>query len=233
MSLMPSILMPDVQLRAQQMLRDGTQQMGLALSDYQHEQLMAYLAMIVQWNRVYNLTAIRNPLEMVKNHLLDSLSVVPLLRAATTVDSVHVLDVGAGAGLPGMVIAIVQPSWHITMIDAVQKKTAFIQQAIGQLRLSHATVRHGRVETLDVSDLPGKGYDLIVSRAFSSQRQFIELAGHLLKQGGKIGAMKGKLETDPGIDIPRGWAITEIHPVIVPGLPAQRHLILLEHHQQG
>ena len=224
MSLMPTILLPEVQQRAVQMLAEGDEQMGIGFSSYQHEQLLAYLAMIVQWNRVYNLTAIRNPLEMVKNHLLDSMSVIPMMRKTLGQSESQILDVGAGAGLPGMVLAIAEPLWTVTMVDAVQKKTAFIQQAIAQLKLKNAHVEHGRVETLQA---PGEGYDLITSRAFSSQRQFIGLAGQLLSPQGRMAAMKGKLETDPGDDIPEGWTIEHIHPLDVPGLPAKRHLIML------
>ena len=229
MSLMPSILLPDVQQRAVELLKKGDEQLGVGFSDYQHEQLLAYLAMIVQWNRIYNLTAIRNPLEMVKNHLLDSMAVVPLFRQYLGAGPQRLLDVGAGAGLPGMVLAIAEPAWQVSMIDAVQKKTAFIQQAVGQLRLANASVIHGRVEALEKGD----GFNIITSRAFSSQRQFVGLAGQLLATGGLMAAMKGKLETDPGDDIPDGWTIKDIHPIEVPGLSAKRHLITLAPQSEG
>ncbi|MDB5793947.1 MAG: rsmG, partial [Noviherbaspirillum sp.] len=146
------------------LLVEGTRALQLELTDGQIAQLMAYLALLAKWNTVYNLTAVRDPNQMVTQHLLDSLATAPAFNGAE-----NVLDVGAGGGLPGVVLAIVRPDMRVSMIDTVHKKTAFLTQVKAELGLSNVTVHTGRVEQLEVP-LP---YDVITSRAFADLRDFV------------------------------------------------------------
>lgn len=199
-------------------LSAGVQEMGLALSEVQIDQMLAYLALLSKWNAVYNLTAIRDPQEMVKQHLLDSLSAAPAF-----VDARNVLDVGAGGGLPGMMLAIAYPQTRISMIDTVSKKTAFLSQAKAELGLSNVTVFTGRVEQLEVTEK----FDVITSRAFSELCNFINWSGHLLAEGGQFIAMKGVAPAQEIERLPAGWAVTGVQPLQVPGLNAERHLVFV------
>ncbi|MFZ4529607.1 MAG: 16S rRNA (guanine(527)-N(7))-methyltransferase RsmG [Undibacterium curvum] len=199
-------------------LSAGVQEMGLALSEAQIDQMLAYLALLSKWNAVYNLTAIRDPQEMVKQHLLDSLSAAPAFT-----DARNVLDVGAGGGLPGMMLAIAYPQTRISMIDTVSKKTAFLSQAKAELGLSNVTVFTGRVEQLEVTEK----FDVITSRAFSELCNFINWSGHLLAEGGQFIAMKGVAPAQEIERLPAGWAVTGVQPLQVPGLNAERHLVFV------
>ncbi len=199
-------------------LSAGVQEMGLALNEAQIDQMLAYLALLSKWNAVYNLTAIRDPQEMVKQHLLDSLSAAPAF-----VDARNVLDVGAGGGLPGMMLAIAYPQTRISMIDTVSKKTAFLSQAKAELGLSNVTVFTGRVEQLEVTEK----FDVITSRAFSELCNFINWSGHLLAEGGQFIAMKGIAPAQEIERLPAGWAVTGVQPLQVPGLNAERHLVFV------
>ncbi|NDI85227.1 16S rRNA (guanine(527)-N(7))-methyltransferase RsmG [Undibacterium crateris] len=199
-------------------LSAGVQEMGLALSEAQIDQMLAYLALLSKWNAVYNLTAIRDPQEMVKQHLLDSLSAAPAFTEAR-----NVLDVGAGGGLPGMMLAIAYPQTRISMIDTVSKKTAFLSQAKAELGLSNVTVFTGRVEQLEVTEK----FDVITSRAFSELCNFINWSGHLLAEGGQFIAMKGVAPAQEIERLPAGWAVTGLQPLQVPGLNAERHLVFV------
>lgn len=199
-------------------LSAGVQEMGLALNEAQIDQMLAYLALLSKWNAVYNLTAIRDPQEMVKQHLLDSLSAAPAFTEAR-----NVLDVGAGGGLPGMMLAIAYPKTRISMIDTVSKKTAFLSQAKAELGLSNVTVFTGRVEQLEVTEK----FDVITSRAFSELCNFINWSGHLLAEGGQFIAMKGVAPAQEIERLPAGWAVTGVQPLQVPGLNAERHLVFV------
>ncbi len=199
-------------------LSAGVQEMGLALNEAQIDQMLAYLALLSKWNAVYNLTAIRDPQEMVKQHLLDSLSAAPAFTEAR-----NVLDVGAGGGLPGMMLAIAYPQTRISMIDTVSKKTAFLSQAKAELGLSNVTVFTGRVEQLEVTEK----FDVITSRAFSELCNFINWSGHLLAEGGQFIAMKGIAPAQEIERLPAGWAVTGVQPLQVPGLNAERHLVFV------
>ncbi len=204
------------------LLDEGIAQLGLNVSLEQRAQLFKYGQIIQKWNRVYNLTAIRNSRELVTHHLLDSLAVVSEISfVLKSIQNSKILDVGAGAGLPGLVLAIVQPSWQITLIDSVQKKVAFMQQAIASLGLSNAHAVHGRVEAFSTSP----SFDLICSRAFSSIDNFISLSEHLLKEKGCFAALKGRLEVD--YTVPTGWKIVRLCPIRVPFLEQTRHLFLI------
>ena len=178
-------------------------------------QLLAFQAELEKWNFTYNLTAIRDPLEMVTRHLLDSLAVLPLLKG-------RVLDVGAGAGLPCIPLAIVAPELHLTGIDSIGKKVRFMRHAQRSLGLNNFAVIEGRVE-----DLPaGEGFDVITSRAFASLGDFFNLTRHLLKADGQWVAMKGKLDAQEQTAIPADVEIVEVRALRVPGLVEARHAVI-------
>ncbi|GAA4020335.1 16S rRNA (guanine(527)-N(7))-methyltransferase RsmG [Actimicrobium antarcticum] len=208
-----------------QALRQGVDQLDLDLTPATIDRLIDYVALLCKWNAVYNLTAVRDPLQMVTQHLLDSLAVIPAFFHVK-----HVLDVGAGGGLPGMVLAIwaqqAEPAMRISMIDTVHKKTAFLTQAKVELGLANVTIHTARVEQLKVV----QPFDVITSRAFAELADFVNWSGHLLDEGGKFIAMKGQLPHDEISRLPDGWTVTEIRPVTVPGLHAERHLIFIERH---
>lgn len=204
-------------LKAQ--LQAGIDSLGLPLSDEQVEKMMAYLALLVKWNSVYNLTSIREPAEMVKQHLLDSLSAVHAFTQAK-----NVLDVGSGGGLPGIILAIVFPQTSISMIDTVNKKTAFLTQVKAELKLKNVTVHTGRVELLKVEHL----FDVITSRAFSELNNFINWSHHLLAEDGRFLAMKGVSPTQEIERLPAGWEVESIETLKVPSLDVERHLVIIK-----
>jgi 16S rRNA (guanine527-N7)-methyltransferase len=201
------------------LLVEGARALQLELTDGQIDQLMAYLALLAKWNAVYNLTAVRDPNQMVTQHLLDSLAAVPAFNGAK-----NVLDVGAGGGLPGVVLAIVRPDMRVSMIDTVHKKTAFLTQVKAELGLSNVTVHTGRVEQLE-TPLP---YDVITSRAFADLHDFVTWSGQLLKEGGRFIAMKGIRPSEEISRLPAGWTVVDVRPLIVPGMDAERHLVFIE-----
>jgi 16S rRNA (guanine527-N7)-methyltransferase len=206
-----------------QVLSEGAGCLSLALSTVQLTQLVDYLQLLSKWNVVYNLTAVRDPLQMVTQHVLDSLAIVPAFAEAK-----NVLDVGAGGGLPGMVLAIwaarERPDMRVSMIDTVHKKTAFLTQAKTELGLANVSIHTGRVEQYHVEDR----FDVITSRAFAELSDFVTWSGHLLEQGGRFIAMKGVVPTEEMARLPSEWQVTEIRPLIVPSLQAERHLIFIE-----
>jgi len=204
-------------------LVDGARALQLDLSDTQIAQLMDYLVLLSKWNAVYNLTAVRDPQQMITQHLLDSLAVVPFFADAT-----NILDVGAGGGLPGMVLAIVRPDMRVSMIDTVHKKTAFLTQAKAELGLRNVTVYTMRVEQLQV---PEK-FDVITSRAFAELSDFATWSGHLLKQSGHFIALKGVKPDAEIARLPATWKVTNVEPLMVPGLNAERHLVFIEAGEQ-
>lgn len=201
------------------MLAEGADVLGLRLDAARLGTLMDYLGLLVKWNGVYNLTAVRDPVQMVTQHLLDSLTAVPAFSGAR-----RVLDVGAGGGLPGMVLAIVYPDMQVAMVDTVHKKTAFLTQVKAELGLANVTVYTGRVEQLQA---PEK-FDVITSRAFAELSDFVAWSGHLLKNGGRFIALKGIIPQDEIARLTQAWRVTEVRRLTVPGLPAERHLIIIE-----
>ncbi|MES2105687.1 MAG: 16S rRNA (guanine(527)-N(7))-methyltransferase RsmG [Pseudomonadota bacterium] len=201
------------------MLADGVGAMGLPISSDQIDKMISYLALLSKWNAVYNLTAVRDPREMVKQHLLDSLS-----AAHAFSDAKNVLDVGAGGGLPGMILAITFPGVRISMIDTVSKKTAFLTQAKTELGLANVTVHTGRVEALQVA----QKFDVITSRAFSELNNFVNWSGHLLADGGQFIAMKGVAPNEEIERLPPGWKVDAVEELSVPGLNAERHLVYIK-----
>ena len=199
-------------------LAEGISALGPALPEGAEAKLLAYLALLDKWNRVYNLTAVREPERMVSHHLLDSLAVVPFFEGAS------VLDVGSGGGLPGIPLAIARPELRVTLIDSVAKKTAFLLQAKAELGLNNLNVITGRVEDFR----PDAGFDAIVSRAFSDLREFVTLTRHLLEPGGRWFAMKGLIPYEEIALLPDWVKVSANHALVVPGLDASRHLIVLE-----
>ena len=202
-----------------QVLADGIKEMHLEVSTAQQDQLLDYLALMNKWNSVYNLTSLRDPMQMVTHHLLDSLAAVPAFAGAR-----NVLDVGAGGGLPGIVLAISRPDMQVSMIDTVHKKTAFLKQVKAELELGNVTVHTMKVQDLAVSDK----FDVITSRAFADLSDFLDWSGHLLAQGGKFIALKGTAPAQEQERIPAQWKISGLQPLQVPRLGAERHLIFVE-----
>jgi 16S rRNA (guanine527-N7)-methyltransferase len=204
------------------LLEEGVGKLRVDLSVAQREKLLDYVALLSKWNAVYNLTAIRDPRQMLIQHILDSLSIVPHL--ATRGPS-SVLDVGSGGGLPGIVLAIVLPEWTVSVNDIVHKKTAFQAQAKAELGLGNLSVVTGRVETLRAgAEVPYK-FDIIVSRAFAELSDFVTLARHLVADQGAIWAMKG-VRPDGEIErLPAGARVQQVIRLDVPLLEAERHLI--------
>lgn len=200
-------------------LSRGIQELQLDLSEQQITLLMDYLALLIKWNAVYNLTAVRDPAQMVVQHILDSLAVVAAFDGVS-----NVLDVGAGGGLPGMVLAIARPQMQVAMIDTVHKKTAFLTQVKVELGLRNVTVHTGRVEQLQVAHQ----FEVITSRAFAELSDFINWSGHLLAPGGRFIAMKGIHPQQELSRLPDDWVVREVRALAVPGLQAQRHLIFIE-----
>jgi 16S rRNA (guanine527-N7)-methyltransferase len=197
-------------------LSSGIAQLEISVSPAAQQKMLNYLALLQKWNKVYNLTAIRDPEQMVSNHLLDSLAVMPYLWPG------HWLDVGSGAGLPGIVIAIMQPNWSFTLVDSNSKKTSFIQQAIIDLDIKNVAVRCERVETWHNNEK----FEGIISRAFAETAVFVSQTRHLLKTDGGWAAMKGSPEQE--LDhLPEDVEIEKIISLQIPTLEATRCLVIL------
>ena len=201
-----------------EVLNDGIEAMDLPLWAAQREQLMDYLALMAKWNGVYNLTSLRDPMQMVTHHLLDSLAAVSAFEGAK-----NVLDVGAGGGLPGIVLAIARPDMQVSLIDTVHKKTAFLTQVKAELGLKNVTVY-----TMKVQDLKAGPFDVITSRAFADLSDFVNWSGHLLGEGGRFIALKGTAPADEQERLPGEWKIQELRPIKVPKVEAERHLVFIE-----
>ena len=180
------------------------------------EALLAFRDLLLKWNRTYNLTAIRDPEQALAHHILDSLAILPW------VGEEPLLDVGSGGGLPGIPLAIARPALAVTLIDAVDKKTSFQRQAAIELGLGNVVALHGRVEALSGS------FAQIVSRAFSDLAAFVGVTRHLLAPGGRWLAMKGLHPVAEMAALPSGVVVDAVHPLTVPGLDAERHLIVLK-----
>ena len=200
-------------------LADGIKTLSLELDARQHDQLLDYLALLFKWNSVYNLTSVRDPLQMVTHHLLDSLAAVPAFAGAD-----NVLDVGAGGGLPGIVLAIARPAMKVALIDTVHKKTAFLKQVKAELELANVTVYTAKVQELQVE----QPFDVITSRAFADLSDFVNWSGHLLAGGGQFIALKGVAPPDEQERLPAQWKVNRLQPLQVPGLNAERHLVFIQ-----
>lgn len=203
-------------------LQQGLREMQLDLREETRFRLLEYLALLTKWNTTFNLTAIRDSEQMLIQHVLDSLSVLCVLKKSALVGR-RWADVGSGAGLPGIPLAIACPEMSVSLVETVGKKTAFQRQAKIELGLANLEVVGGRVE-----QLPAGGFDAVISRAFASFADFVGLAGHLVHQPGRLYAMKGRLPEQEIEQLPAPWHVAESFPLRVPGLDAQRYLIVLE-----
>ena len=198
-------------------LDEGLAELGLSLTVHARAQLLSYLALLQKWNRVYNLTAIRQAGRLVSHHLLDSLAALPHLPGT------RLIDVGSGAGLPGIPLAIARPDWQVVLLDSNHKKGAFLRQALIELELPNAQVAITRAEEWR-STPPGTA---AVSRAFSDLGGFVEAARHMVVPGGILAAMKGVYPHEELAQLPTGVLVAAVVPLRVPGLDAARHLVLL------
>ena len=197
-------------------LAAGLTALEIALPDAAQLKLLAFRNLLLKWNRTYNLTALRDPQQAISHHLLDALAILPHVGAGP------LLDVGSGGGLPGIPLAIVRPDLSVTLVDTVQKKAAFLQQVAIELELKSVAVHHARVE-----EMRGQ-YAQISSRAFAELARFVRLTHHLLSPGGRWLAMKGARPDDEFKALPAGSEVEAIIPLVVPGLDAERHLIILK-----
>ena len=200
-------------------LRAGIQALGLDLSAEQQQRLLDYMALIQKWTKVYNLTAVRDPAEMLTHHLLDSLTAIAPLTRHTLGQQIRVLDVGSGGGLPGVVLAICMPELNVTCVDTVAKKAAFVQQVAVSLKLSNLRGLHARVETLT------DPYQVICSRAFASLPDFVTWSRSALAEGGVWMAMKGKHPQDEIEALPEDVKVFHVEPLTVPGLDVERCMV--------
>ena len=203
-------------------LRSGAQALGLDLSDAQIQHLLAYAALIQKWNKVYNLTALRDPADMLTHHLLDSLTAIAPLRRHTQGQPVRVLDVGSGGGLPGVVLAICMPELIVTCVDTVAKKAAFVQQVAVSLKLPNLRGLHARVESLT------DPYQVICSRAFASLPDFVTWSRSALAEDGVWMAMKGKHPQEEIDALPEGVKVLHVEPLMVPGLAVDRCIVWMK-----
>ena len=178
--------------------------------------LQVYLALLDRWNRAYNLTAIRDPREMVSKHVLDSLAMQPFVRAIGSL-----ADLGTGAGFPGIPLALACPGLRVTLVESNGKKARFLREAVRTLHLDNARVAESRIEALDEP----AAYDAITARALATLPLILQLGGHLLKPGGQLLAMKGARPDDEIAALPSGWQLQSVHALTVPGLAAERHLV--------
>jgi 16S rRNA (guanine527-N7)-methyltransferase len=205
------------------LLNEGAAKLTISLSARQIDKLLDYLALLVKWNSVYNLTSVRDPQQMVIQHLLDAMSALFAFKGAK-----KVLDVGTGGGLPGIVIAIwameAEPEMQVHLIDTVKKKTAFLTQVKAELGLEQVTVHSGHVEKL-VSE---NTFDVITSRAFAELIDFVNLSGHLLEQDGSMIALKGKMPEEEIQRLPLAWRVEKVESLSVPGMQADRHLVWIK-----
>ena len=202
-----------------QLLADGLARLHLPLPPATQQKLLDYVALVQKWNKVYNLTAARGADKMLTHHLLDSLAVAPHIAGVKTI-----LDVGSGAGLPGIPLALALPGAHVTLLDSNQKKTAFLQQVVIELKLSNVAVICERVEKFPLKHK----YSVVVSRAFSALPEFVALAGGLVAPGGTLLAMKGVLPEGEIAQLTGVFQLSRVKPLRVPGLDAERHLVFLK-----
>lgn len=204
-------------MELENMLARGLAESGLQLDATARAQLLEYVALLVKWNRVYNLTSVRKPQDMLTRHILDSLVVLPHVKGP------RVLDVGTGAGLPGLVLAIARPDWQIVLLDSSNKKLRFVRQVIADLELDNASVEHVRIEDYQ----PAAPFDTLISRAFSSLEEMHKHCARLCAKDGRILAMKGIYPLAEIESLPDREVVVAAHTLTVPGLDAQRHLLEL------
>lgn len=198
-------------------MRQGLPALAVPATDLLVARLAAFIALLGKWNQAYNLTSIRDPGEMVSRHILDSLTARPWLAGE------RVLDVGAGAGLPGIPLALTEPGRQFTLVDATLKKVLFMRQAIGELQLDNARAEQARIEDY----APVEAFDTVMCRAFAALADFVRDAGHLLAPAGRLVALKGRMPTDEIAALPAGWQLVSANRVQVPGLEAERHILVV------
>ena len=203
-------------------LQRGAAELGVALDEKALARLVAYVALLDKWNRVYNLTAIRQEAKLVTHHLLDSLAVLPYLPAG------GLLDVGSGGGFPGIPVAIVQPERRVTLLDSNHKKGTFLRQAVMELDLGNAAVAVERIE----DHRPPLAYEGVISRAFSDLADFVNLAGQSAASRGTLIAMKGVHPHEEIARLPAGWSVSRVVALDVPQLEATRHLVFLNRQEE-
>jgi 16S rRNA (guanine527-N7)-methyltransferase len=216
---MTTLVAGPVQAELARCLEKGVAELGLSLDRDNRSKLLQYLALLEKWNKVYNLTAIRDRGKMVSGHLLDCLAVTPYMTGT------RVLDAGSGAGFPGIPVAVARPGIQVALLDSNHKKAAFLRQAVADLQLNNATVICERVEAWHT----GEKFDCIISRAFAEIAEFIALTRHLLAPGGVFAAMKGVHPFEEIERLPPDFRVRQVHAFAVPGLEAERHLVLIEH----
>jgi 16S rRNA (guanine527-N7)-methyltransferase len=203
-------------MKSEEQLARGLAALGLDLPPAAQDKLLAFAALLGKWNKVYNLTALRDEEQVVSHHLLDSLAVLPQLGAAK-----RLADIGSGGGLPGIPLAIVRPDLQVALVETSQKKSAFQQQTKIELGLANVSVYCTRVEIWQ----PAEKFDAVISRAFSDLAEFVRLSGHLLAEGGALLAMKGVHPYEEIAQLPAGWRVAEVTPLQVPGVEGARHLV--------
>jgi 16S rRNA (guanine527-N7)-methyltransferase len=206
-----------------QELASGADRLGVALDEPTTDRMLTLLDLLEKWNRAYNLTAVRERAAMCSRHLLDSLSLVPMVHAD------HILDLGAGGGFPGLVLALHSPHREVTLIDSNSKKTRFLTQCKLELGLDNVTVVHSRVDDYSVRE----PFEQITSRAFASLAEMVPMAAHLLAQDGEYLAMKGPEAMEEASLIPSGWTLAENRRVEIPGVSAERRLLRIRRHHPG
>lgn len=198
-----------------ELLASGLLKLNQDLTEHDRKRLLTYVALLAKWNQTYNLTAVREPEKMVTHHLLDCLAVLPHVNGESTV------DVGSGAGLPGIPLAIARPQWQVTLVESNHKKASFLRQVKMELMLTNVMVHGGRVEELQSK------FDLVISRAFAELGEYLRLAGKLCSPDGMIAAMKGIFPYEELRDIAPPFALKQVVKLGVPGVDAERHLVLI------
>jgi len=198
-------------------LAEGLEQLAIPADDTSVDALLHYLTELERWNKTYNLTAVRDPKEMVTRHVLDSYAAQPYISG------IRIIDVGTGAGLPGIPLALANPDMRFVLLDSNGKKVRFLQHVVGDLGLHNVTLVQARVADYAADS----GFDTVVCRAFTSLAEFVADSGHLAAPEGRLVAMKGKLPRDELNELPEGWSAEAVEPVHVPGLDAERHIIVI------
>jgi 16S rRNA (guanine527-N7)-methyltransferase len=201
-------------------LQQGLSTLALEINAFQLDALLNYIQLMVKWNQAYNLTAVRDPLDMVTIHLLDSLAVLPHIEAP------RIADIGTGAGLPGIPLAICLPDQHFVLVDSNAKKTRFVRQVVLELKLKNVEVVHSRVELFKTDTL----FSTVITRAFAGMADIIKLTEHLLAEGGVLLAMKGQRPEQELADLKAAYSVI---PINAPGIDAERCLIRVEKHRHG